>query len=211
MTTYARLYSQSDLVSARDAFHTLFRNALTCDQPLLRPGGGIILWDIRIELSEEQHRSLAAAAEGGTEAYLSYLGGYEGGQTDKDQLCPDFELSAHYRFDLALFPPRDFGEDWYRMAEHAIYSPHGTWGIITSFEWHGIAAGSDAFRASLLGSPVFADSLGQFLACWKDCRDRLKGRTSWVPVLLENVYGVAEADRILVEFGEPHATWSRNE
>jgi len=205
---FVRLHTQSDLLAARDAFHALFRNGLSCDQPLRYPGTGVILWDIRIDLNEDQYRALAAAGaiESDTEAYLSYLGDYEGDQGSDGRLSPDFELSGHYRFDLKLFPPRDFGEDWHGMAEHAIYSPRGTWGIMTSLEWHGIAVGSDAFRTKLSEAQVFANSLERFLAYWKDCRDRLGAKTSWIPLLLDNVYG-GQADQILVDFGEPRERW----
>jgi len=212
MANYEKLRTQRDLRAARDAFHALFRNGLSCDQPVLHPGSGVILWGIRNELTEKQYRVLtdAATAEGDTEAFVSFLGGYKGGDTSSDELPPDFELADHLRFDLELYPPRDFGDDWWRIIEHVIYSPQGTWGVMISLELHGIAVGSAAFRSHLLASPLFADSLPQFLAYCKDARDRIQGRTSWVPALLDNVYGVGPAEKILAEFREPRETWFRN-
>lgn len=213
MANYKKLQTQPDLRAARDAFHALFRNGLSSDQPVVHPGSGVILWNIRNELTERQYRVLtdAASAERDTEAYVSFLGGYKGAKTSSDEVSPDFELADHLRFDLELYPPRDFGDDWWRIIEHVIYSPHGTWGVMTSLELHGIAVGSAAFRSRLLASPLFADSLPQFLAYCKDARDRIQGRTSWVPSLLDNVYGVGPAEKILADFGEPHETWFRNE
>ncbi|HET8576008.1 MAG TPA: hypothetical protein VFO18_02825 [Methylomirabilota bacterium] len=212
MANYTKLRTQRDLRAARHAFHALFRNGLSCDQPVLHPGSGVILWGIRNEFTEEQYRILTdtAMAEGDTEAYVSFLGGYKGDNTSGGELPPDFELADHLRFELNLYPPRDLGDDWWRIIEHVIYSPRGTWGVMTSLELHGIAVGSAAFRSRFLASPLFADSLPRFLAYWKDARDRIEGRTSWVPTLLENVYGIAEAETILREFGEPRHTWSRN-
>jgi hypothetical protein len=212
MANYEKLRTQRDLRAARDAFHALFRNGLSSDQPVLHPGSAVILWDIRNELTEEQFRVLtdAATAEGDTEAYVSFLGGYKGAQTNSDEAPADFELADHLRFDLELYPPRDFGDDWWRIIEHVIYSPQGTWGLMTSLELHGIAVGSAAFRSRILASPLFVDSLPQFLAYCKDARDRIQGRTSWVPALIENVYGVGPAQRILADFGEPRQTWFRN-
>jgi len=172
----------------------------------------VILWDIRNELTEAQYRVLtdAATAEGDTEAYVSFLGGYHGAGTSSDEVPPDFELADHLRFDLELFPPRDFGDDWWQIIEHVIYSPKGTWGLMTSLDLHGIAVGSSVFRSRPLASPLFANSLPQFLAHCKDARDRIQGRMSWVPGLLDNVYGEEPAERILTEFGEPRGTWLRN-
>jgi hypothetical protein len=212
MATYTKLLGQRDILAANDAFHALFRNGLSCDQPVLRPGSGVILWGIRNELSAEQYRVLhdAATAEGDAEAYVSFLGNYHGAQKNSGEIPPDFELADHFRFDLALYPPRDFGDDWWRIIEHVIYSPKGTWGLMTSLELHGIAVGSATFRSRLLASTLFADSLPQFLAYCKDARDRLQGRVSWVPALLDNVYGEEAAERLLRGFGEPRETWFCN-
>lgn len=212
MAHYVKLRSQRDLRAAKDAFHMLFRNGNSCDRPVLHPGSGVILWNIRNELTEEQYRVLAAAAqsEGDSEAYVSFLGGYEGRTADGDELPADFEITDHLRFNLELYPPRDFGEDWWRIIEHVIYSPRGTWGVMTSLEWHAIAVGSSTFRTQLLASSLFANSLQLFLRNWKDSRDRLGGRVSWVPELLANTYGEAAAEEILLAFGEPRDTWFRN-
>jgi len=211
MGTYRKLLGQRDLRAAKDAFHALFRNGLSCDQPVLSPGSGVILWDIRNELTEEHHRVLASAAtaEGDTEAYVSFLGGYHGAAENSGEVPPDFELADHILFDLELYPPRDFGDEWWRIVEHVIYSPTGRWGLMTSLELHAIAVGSVEFRSRLLASPLFADSLSRFLGYCRDARDRLQGQVSWVPALLDNVYGET-AERILADFGEPRATWFRN-
>src|SRR5687768_6387720 len=104
MATYRKLRTQSDLRAARDAFHALFRNGLSFDQPLVHPGSGVILWNIRNELTERQYRVLtdAASAERDTEAYVSFLGGYKGAEKSSDEVPPDFELADHLRFDLQL-------------------------------------------------------------------------------------------------------------
>lgn len=210
MAQYVKVSSQKELRAARDAFRLLFRNTDLGDQPLRSPGSGVLLWPIRYELTEEQYRPLASAAmaEGDTESYLSYLYGYKG--DDGDELSADFEMVAHYRFDLRLFPPRDFGEEWFGMAEHVIYSPRGAWGVLVSLDDYAVAVGSRTFRSTLLEAPVFANSLEGVLEQWKDGRDRLRGRTSWVPALLENVYGATRAGQILAEFREPPDTWLRN-
>jgi hypothetical protein len=96
------------------------------------------------------------------------------------------------------------------MAEHAIYSPRGEWGVLVSLDHFGIAVGSEAIRSKLLDAPVLASSLEDVLGEWKDARDRLQGRTAWVHTLLENVYGSARAERILAQFREPPETWLRN-
>jgi len=212
MAYYTKLRSEPDLQAASDAFHALFRHGLSCDQPVFHPGSGIILWGIRNEFSEEQFRILreAALAEGDSEAYVSFIGDYQGGYREGNRLPADFEISDHLRFNLELYPPRDFGEDWWHIVEHAIYSPRGAWGVMTSLEWHAVAVGSANFRARLGVSPIFRDSLEGFLENWRDSRERLGGRTAWVPELLENVYGTAEADEIFARFRQPREAWRRN-
>src|SRR5437899_10291764 len=102
MANYQKLRTQRDLRAARDAFHALFRNGLSCDQPVLHPGSGVILWGIRNELTEKQYRVLtdAATAEGDTEAYVSFLGGCNGGKTSSEELPRDSELADGLRFNV---------------------------------------------------------------------------------------------------------------
>lgn len=203
-----KLYDQSDLRAAWAAFHSLCRNALTLDRPLRRPGSGAILFVGQVEFDEEQYRVIEAAAraEGDTDAYLSFLHGYEGDDGDDGGAGPSFDRHDHYRFDLRVFPPRDFDE-WFPFGEHAIYSPRGAWVVLTSLERHAIAIGSPKFRSALLESPLFSASLSTFLERWKHSRDRLGARTSCVPALMDNVYGPEEADRLLTQFGEPRERW----
>lgn len=172
----------------------------------------MILYGVRNELSEEQFRVIADAAlrAGDTDAYISFLGGYGGWGTPNDTLHPDFELADHLRFDLAMYPPRDFGDDWWKIIEHVIYSPHGAWGVMTSLEGYALAAGPASFREQLIESDIFAGSLERFLAEWKTARDRSEARTSWIPTLLDNLYGPSETDRVLANLNEPRETWSRN-
>jgi hypothetical protein len=201
---YVRLYNTSHLLLARNAFRQLFRNTISTDQPLR---SGTLLRDVHYELTAAQYAVISAAAvfEGDIEAYLSYLGGYE--DDDSVELSSYFELIAHFRFDLRLYPPRDFGEDWGRMAEHVIYSSRGTWGVMITLDGWGIAAGSQAFRSRLLESAEFAGSWRGVLDNWKDTRERLHGHVPWVPDLLANVYGTAGARAILANFGEPADRW----
>jgi len=205
-----KLHDQRDLRAAWAAFHSVCRNALTCDRPLRRSGSGVILFVGQVEFDEEQYRLIEAAAraDGDTDAYLSFLNGYEGDDGEDGGAGPLFEPRDHYRFNLRVFPPRDFDE-WFPFGEHVIYSPRGTWAVMTSLERHAIAIGSSNFRSTLVGSPLFSASLAKVLERWTHARDRLGGRTSWIPALLDNVYGAEEADRLLTEFGEPREKWLR--
>ena len=144
--------------------------------------------------------------EGDTEAYLSFVGRYEGSD---HETADDFELGPHFRVRLDRNPATAMGDEWPALTEYALYSPSGRWGILTSLEWCGIAVGSFGFRSHLSSAPEFADSSGKFLEYWRDSRDRLKGRTSWVPALIENVYGATQAAKILSDFGDATA-WLRN-
>ena len=213
MAAYVRVVNRSAGESAWKAFHALFRNALTCDQPLRCPGSGVILMDVRIEMTRAQYAVLAEAAiaEGDTEAYLSFLGGTQPYMGSDQEMSDDFELGPHFQVNLDMNPLEQLDEDDRSpQSEYVLYSPRGVWGILVSVEWHAIAVGSASFRSRLVSSSQFSDSVQSFLKYWKDSRDRLHGRTGWIPDLIENVYGRIDGARILSEFGDSRETWACN-
>jgi len=213
MAPYVRLVNRSAVENAWKAFHALFRNARTCDQPLRCPGSGVILMDVRIEMTRAQYAVLAEAAmaEGDTEAYLSFLGGTQPYVGSDQEMSDDFELGPHFQFNLGMNPLEQLDEgDRCPQSEYVLYSPRGAWGILVSVEWHAIAVGSASFRSRLVASSQFSDSVQSFLKYWKDSRDRLRGRTGWIPDFIENVYGRIEGARILSEFGDSRETWACN-
>jgi hypothetical protein len=61
MEVNIRLRRQTDLQAARRAFHRLFRNGISCGQPVVVSGSAAILWGIRHQLSEEQFEVIASA------------------------------------------------------------------------------------------------------------------------------------------------------
>jgi hypothetical protein len=210
---YVRLVNRRAVENAWKAFHALFVNARSCDQPLREPGSGMILMDVRVEMSQAQYSVIARAAttEGDTEAYLSYLGGTEPYAGSDQEMSDDFEIGPHFRIELDENPLQQLNEDDHcPQSEYALYSPSGTWGVLASLEWYAIAVGSESFRRQLGSAPEFSESLQRFLRYWKDSRDRLHGRTGWIPDLVENVYGLTEGRKIMSNFGEPRETWARN-
>jgi len=142
----------------------------------------------------------AVSAVGESHAYLSQLEGYMGS---------DFELRPHWKVDLPTFSYEHLGAEWSPIEENAIYSVNGTWGVIIAHEWHGVAVGPPEFLTTLGTSPPFEHSLRGFLLYWKDARDRLHERTDWIPGLLVNVLGDAQATRVLREVGEPPDAWTK--
>jgi hypothetical protein len=210
MPEHVLLRGRSDIIAAWEAFRILFRSGLSCDQPLRIPGSGAILADVRLEMTEEQYAVVAkaAVAAGDTLTYVSFLGTYEG--TAQEEMPDDFEMGPHFRTTLDEDPLRQIGDEAPPMSEYVMYSPRGIWGVMVSLEWHAIITGPADFRLRVTSAPVFSDSVRQFLGQWRTSRDRYSGRTSWVPELIENVYGIERARQILAEFGEPRERWTRD-
>ena len=49
--------------------------------------------------------------------------------------------------------------------------------------------------------PDMENQIQEFLATWKDNRDRLGSKIEWLPGLLAHVYGSEKAKRLLVDAG----------
>ena len=188
-----RISNQAELQAAGAAFHTVFRSSDPFDEPFQSTvEKRAILYPVEYHLSPAQYASLAAAAGavGESHAFLSAIEGYKDG---------DFEKFDHWRLDLRSYPYKELREvGWFPLTENAVYSTNGSWGLLISHEQHALVAGKGAFMDSLtMAMPGLESQVNEFIATWKDNRDRLGSDVAWLTVLLTHVYGPKKAARLM--------------
>lgn len=83
------------------------------------------------------------------------------------------------------------------LSETILFSPSGKWGIITSHEHHALIGGTQEFIDRIVSRiPEIQNQVYEFLAFWK--YHKSSGiDVSWIPLLLEHIYGKEKAHRIL--------------
>lgn len=192
-----RISSQNELQVARAAFHAVFRSADAFDEPFQpTTEKRAILYPVAYHLDQAEYASLAAAssAVGESEAFFSAIEGYRDG---------DFDEHDHWRVGLHSYPYEQLRHSgWFPLMESAIYSTTGSWGLLISHEQHAMVGGTAAFMDSLLvAMPGLEIQVTEFLVTWKDNRDRLGSDVTWLPELLEHVYGPEKAYRLMQAIG----------
>jgi len=77
------------------------------------------------------------------------------------------------------------------VLENAIYSPRGIWGVLISHEDHAIVGAKEQRFIDVLKThfPEFSAARDEFLAYWSDVKARREADVSWLPSLLQHVYG----------------------
>jgi hypothetical protein len=107
------------------------------------------------------------------------------------------DQSIPYHWYVPLSDIKDYGER-IGAAENAIYSTVGGWGIICSHEDHALIGGSekmiDRFRLDI---PDLMDRVYEFLDVWLYYHERNRADISWIPGLLQHIYGEADAPKII--------------
>lgn len=83
--------------------------------------------------------------------------------------------------------------------EQTLVSPSGQWGIITSHETHMLLGSTKEFMRNLEElSPSIDNQVYQFIEHWQDVKTSGGSSTeSWLPGLMEQVYGKEAAARML--------------
>ncbi len=94
-------------------------------------------------------------------------------------------------------------EHTYSIAlENVIFSLNGNWGIISSHESHGVIGGSEQFINTLKDMlPMLDFQVIQFLNYWKSYHEDFGVNIDWLPTLMEHVYGMETAQKMLKENG----------
>lgn len=110
--------------------------------------------------------------------------------------------------DLSVYKSGDtniFGSAY--SLQNAIYSPHGRWALISSFEHFGILAGvGECIDRVCQGIPDIDQQVKLYIAHLKQCKaesSRNSFDASWLPRLLERVYGYETTNKLLEGTGLP--------
>ena len=186
------------LAAARAAFHAVFRNPDPFEEPFqARIPERLILYPISYQLDEQEYAAVAAAASavGELTAFLTL--------TENSEGLP-FEELRHWHIDLGYHPYEALlsTEGWVPFMENAIYSTNGLWGLIISHEDHAVIGGPPRFIEGITRNlPDVGGQIREFLATWKDNRDRLGYEIDWLPRHLTHVYGTERAQSLLAEAG----------
>lgn len=84
------------------------------------------------------------------------------------------------------------------LAESALWSPSGGWGLLVSHEQHVIVGGTNEFATQLLAHVPDADEQAKsFIRDVAHYASDIKGTVPWLRSLLIHVYGEARADGLL--------------
>ncbi len=84
--------------------------------------------------------------------------------------------------------------------QYIIYSPKSRWGIVSSDEAHSVFGGMASFVNEVVQlSPEIKNDVLDFLEYWKILKQEYpeKVNTSWMEILLKNVYGEIETKQLL--------------
>lgn len=87
------------------------------------------------------------------------------------------------------------------VAEHAVYSPAGKWGVLTSHENHAVIGGPSTFVEAVFSNLEDSEDfhLQSFLSIWKDNRERLGYDVDWLLPFFTHLYGQQRARKLLKE------------
>ena len=210
--------------AARTAWHA-FWSVFETGHPFRRPFRNevekrtLIFPTDGYDLAEEQFAALADGAAGIGE-FEAFVSNSELPDTLRD--ASDWETREHFVIDL-----RDF-RSYEELSEHspfgivrsAIYSTHGTWGLLISNEFHAVAGGPSEFVRDVVAhlpdpeplankldflvappEPWAHDTeermVSMWLNYWKE--NRAKGDpVDWVPDLIQHLMGAERARAILI-------------
>jgi hypothetical protein len=110
--------------------------------------------------------------------------------------------------EVSLFKSQDvsiFGSAY--TLQNVIYSPHGKWGLMYSSDHFGILAGTREYIEPICENiPDIDRQVGEYIAYLKQCKINLSGYSfdvNWLPSLLERMYGIEVAKKLLEGTGLP--------
>lgn len=197
MSKIIRLKHHKQLTDAQEAFHNVFHSPDPFDEPFQsKIEKRLILYPFQYVPNNKQYIAIEAAAEsiGEKNAYISQIEGYKKGP---------FREGNHWQVRLSINPFKNgfnHEDGWTGLMETAIYSTHGSWGLISSHEWHAVVGGPNRFIETLAAKfPEVMTQTQNFLAAWKNNRDRYGVKIDWLPNLLAHLYGPETSHKLLME------------
>lgn len=146
----------------------------------------LLIWPIgHYMLNKDQFAAVCAAAlaVGEHTAWLSVIEGSHG---------DDFGERKHAEVSLEDYD--QYGvltwEFPFGMMGNALYSPHGHWGVLISIDafalFGGIPPCADAFKQAY---PHWREKVKPFLKEWEHNKASYGADTSWIPSLLDHLFG----------------------
>lgn len=86
--------------------------------------------------------------------------------------------------------------------ENVIYSPKGTWGLMGSYEWHGLLGGRRSFINTVKSQlPNIEKGVIDFLVEWKGFQEKHGADVEWVSNLVFQAYDTAKGLHLLKSVG----------
>lgn len=192
----ARQLTLSAVKQAREALEMVFESLDPFDKPfkagasqraILYPAEGY-------ELGAEAWSALSAAtrAVGESSAYYATVEGQEARELESVWAV---RLSAQAR---TWFEASATDGTRNPIAESAIWSTQGTWGLLISHEQHVVVGGTDEFMARLVANvPDAAAQARTFIADVTHFAGGVDRRPPWLTALLTHIYGDARAHELL--------------
>ncbi|NJL56664.1 hypothetical protein HC928_17015 [bacterium] len=79
-----------------------------------------------------------------------------------------------------------------------VYSPHGSWGIMATYEHFGLLGGNEAIITSIAHDiPDLDSQVFEFLRYWEWNAQNYSSVVNWVPGVLRHIYGRERANKLL--------------
>jgi len=215
------LKTQVQIAAAKEAFHKVFKTSYSFGNPFTPDveRKAIIFHQMIYAIDEKHYEALRKVAYelGETDAYISAIEGYK----EKEYLTKEdiefarnseygnkiekiwnlkFEERDHWLVDLKDYPFHDV----LLVMGGALYSTKGTWGILFSEFGHALIGGSSQFFQSLIvGIPDLEAEVYEFLKFVSHHLNKYPDTTkvikSWLPSMLDQIYGRKQAQVLLKE------------
>lgn len=181
---------------AQDAFRKVFKSENPFGEPFT---DGIemraILFEYGWAPSEELAKSLSIAisAVGDVGFYYTVTNrsAEEGDNSGELPLHMYVPTSAINEFPSHLYP-----------VAHAIYSPNGFWGLMSSYDSHALVGGNRRFMRTLLDdTEAIERQVLKFIDYWKHNVADFGSDVQWMPILLRHIYGEPRSLELLGQTG----------
>lgn len=191
-----RYLAKAELVHARAALEDIFETLDPFDEPFKATvAERLILYPAQgYELRDSAWSALAAAAlaVGETSAYYATVEGQAAREVE-----PVWEVALDENAQ-AWFESSASDGSRNPIAESALWSGRGTWGLLVSHEQHVVIGGSSEFVNQLLTQVPDADEqVATFIHDLGHYPSDIERRVPWQPRLLVHIYGRGKADELL--------------
>lgn len=190
-----KLTANKEIQKARDAYFSVFQNRSPYRQPFNEATPArLIIYPVETYPDDDLYFAIANAAAtiGEDEAYFS---------TIMDATEDSYFAVDYWQLDLDEYPFNEKGmrdNGWIAILESTMYSPRGSWGLITTNRQFGLVGGSNPFMNALRQWIHDLDvQVVRFIDYSWFGKDGPGDSSAWLPGLLEHVYGAEKAALLL--------------